>query len=166
MNARLAMNNTLYWLDRLSPWAFTGTLYLARWAIIIPIGLILRLLGTTGGNVTSKASAAVLLFGWIFLSPLLETAIECAIPYWLMLKARGVPDGKRPWGFVAVSAAIMVLLHMEAWPAAILPSLLTGGFLGYTYGHFAIDGLNRAVLHTWSFHAAINIVGWVFVVAF
>jgi len=166
MNARLAMNNTLERLDRLSPWAFTGTLYLARWAIVIPLGGILGLLGATGDKATSSASADVLLFGWVFLSPLLETVLECSIPYWLMAKTGRVQVGKRPWGFAAVSAAIMALLHLGAWPAAILPSLATGGFLAYTYGHFAVRGFRPALLHTWSFHAAINIVGWLLFVVF
>jgi hypothetical protein len=164
MNARLAMTNTMDRLDRLSPWAFTGSLYLLRWAVIIPISCISRLFVGTSGNVTANASDLILLFGWVFLSPLLETVLECAIPYWLMRKARGVPDGKRPWRFVAVSAAIMAVLHLGAWPAALLPALVTGGFLAYTYGHFAIRGLRPAMLHTASFHAAINIVGWVLVV--
>jgi hypothetical protein len=151
-------------LDRLSPWAFTGSLYLIRWAVIIPISWVSRLFGGAGGNVTASASDIVLLAGWIFVSPLLETLIECALPYWLMRKARAVPAGKRPWGFVAVSAVIMALLHMGAWPVAILPSLVTGGFLAYTYGHFAVRGFGPAVLHTSVFHAAINIVGWVLVV--
>jgi hypothetical protein len=158
------MNNILDRLDRLSPWAFTGSLYLARWAVIIPISWASRLFGGTSGNVTANASAGVLLFGWIFLSPLLETVIECAIPYWLMRKARKVSAVNRPWGFVAVSAVIMALLHMAGWPVAILPALATGGFLAYTYGHFAVHGLGSAVLHTSLFHAAINIVGWVLVI--
>lgn len=164
MNARLAMNNTLDRVDRLSPWAFTGSLYLARWVIIFPISCVLRLFGGTSGNIMDNTSAFALFFGWIFLSPLLETVIECALPYWLMRKARGMPAGRRPWGFVAVSAVIMALLHVGAWPTAILPALVTGGFLAYTYGHFAVCGPGPAVLHTSLFHAAINIVGWVLVV--
>jgi hypothetical protein len=166
MNARLEINNNLDRLDRLSPWAFTGSLYLARWVIILPLGYALRLLGGSNGNIASNASPILLFFGWIILSPLLETVIECAIPYWLMLKARGMPAGKRPWGFVAVSAAVMALLHLDAWPSAILPSLVTGVFLAYTYGRFAVRGPRSAVLHTCLFHAAINIVGWLMVVVF
>ena len=166
MNAQLATNNALDRLDRLSPWAFTGSLYLVRWAVVLPVSWVSQQLGGNNGNVRANAPILVLLFGWIFLSPLLETVIECAIPYWLMRKARGVPERKRPWRFVAVSAGIMALLHLGGWPVAILPSLVTGSFLAYTYGHFAVRGLRPAILHTCLFHAAINVVGLVLAVAF
>ena len=94
-------------------------------------------------------------------SAILETLLECAAPYWLMRKARAIPVGKRPWGFVAISALVMAMMHLGAWPTAILPSLVTGSFLAYTYGHFAPRGFGLAVLHTWAFHAAINAIGWI-----
>jgi hypothetical protein len=164
MDVRLETYNILNRLDGLSPWAFTGSLYLARWIIIIPIGYALGQLGVSESTITFDASAIVLFFGFIFLAPLLETVLECVVPYWLMLKLRRIPAGKRPWGFVAISGMIMTLVHIGAWPAALLPSFVTGAFLAYTYGHFAVRRLGSAILHTWAFHAAINIVGWILVV--
>ena len=166
MNTRLETHSLLNRLDGLSPWAFTGSLYLARWVIIVPIGYALGQLGVSDSKPAFDGSALVLLFGFIFLGPLLETVLECAVPYWLMLKVRKIRAGRRPWGFVVVSATIMALLHIGAWPSAILPSLVTGGFLAYTYGHFAVRGAGPAILHTWVFHAAINIVGWLLIFVF
>jgi hypothetical protein len=166
MNAWLKTNGILGRLDGLSPWAFTVTLYLARWVIIIPIGYVLRQLGASDGKMTFDASAIVFFVGAVILSPLAETALECVVPYWLMLKVGGISVGKRPWWFVAVSAMIMALLHLGAWPSAILPSLVTGSFLAYTYGHFVVRGWRPAALHTCVFHAGINIVGWVLLVIF
>ena len=70
-----------------------------------------------------------LLFVFVFLAPLLETLLQCVVPYWLMLKVQGTIVGRHPWGFVAVSALILALLHLAAWPSAILLSLVTGSFL-------------------------------------
>ena len=165
MKARLGANSILNRLDGLSPWAFTGSLYLARWVIVIPLGYALGQFGVSHSRITFDGSAMVLLFGFIFLAPLFETLLECAFPYWLVLKVRGTVVRKRPWGFVAVSAMIMALLHMGAWPSAILPSLVTGSFLAYTYSHFAVCGAGPAILHTCVFHAAINIIGWLLIFA-
>ena len=150
-------------LDALPPWGFTGSLYLVRWGIVVPIGYALGLLGAPGSRAAFDGSPMVLLFGFIFLAPLLETLVECVVPYWLMLKMGATEVSKRAWGFVAVSALIMALLHMGAWPSAILPSLVTGGFLAYTYSHFAVSGTGTALLHTWVFHAGINLVGWLLI---
>jgi hypothetical protein len=59
-----------------------------------------------------------------------------------------------------VSALLVALMHLGAWPAAFLPSFITGGFLAYTYGHLAPNGFGTALLHTCAFHAAIKMVGW------
>lgn len=165
MNAGRETNLVLDRLDGLSPWAFTGLLYLARWAIVVPIGYALGQMDASG-KAAFDAPAITLFFSFVFLWPLLETVIECAIPYWLMRKMRGIAIGGRSWGFVVVSAGIMALLHVDAWPAALLPSLVTGGFLAYTYAHFAASRVGMAMLHTWAFHAAINIVGWVLIFVF
>jgi hypothetical protein len=45
----------------------------------------------------------------------------------------------------------------------MLPSLVTGGFLGYTYAHFAPAGFTQAFLHTSAFHAGINLVGFILI---
>ena len=165
MSAGRETNSTLDWLDSLSPWAFTGLLYLARWVAILPIGYALGQMGASD-KMSFDGSASVLFFGFIFLGPVIETVIECVIPYWLMRKMRGIAAGRRSWGFVVVSAGIMTLLHVGAWPSAVLPSLVTGGFLAYTYAHFAASRVGMAMLHTWAFHASINIVGWVLLFVF
>jgi len=166
MKARFETNSILNRVDDLSPWAFTGSLYLARWVIIVPMGYALEQSGISNSKITFDASATALLFSFVFLDPPFETLLECVAPYWLMTKVRGIAVGKRHWGFVAVSAMITALLHMGAWPSAILPSLVTGSFLAYTYSHFAVCGARPAILHTCVFHAAINIVGWFLIFVF
>ena len=160
MKARDRINRILDRLDGFSPWVFTGSLYLVRWAIVVPMGYALGQAGVSNGGARFDGSPMVLLFGFILLAPLLETVVECAVPYWLMMKMSAAAVRKPAWGFVAVSGLVMALLHMGAWPAAILPSLVTGGFLAYTYRHFAVGGVGPALLHTSVFHAAINLVGW------
>lgn len=159
------MNTFLNRLDGLPPWTFTGCLYLARWFIVLPIAYALGQLGVAKGTATFEGSALVLLFGFLLLAPLLETLLECVVPYWAMMKVRWSVPGTRPWAFVVVSALIMALLHVGAWPAAIVPSVVTGSFLAYTYGHFAAHGVGAAILHTCAFHAAINAVGWLLIFA-
>lgn len=161
MKAWDGTNGVLDRLDGLSPWAFTASLYLVRWTIVVPIAYAIGSMGVPNSGARLDASPIVLLFGFILLAPLLETLVECAVPYWLMRKMRATRASKRAWGFVAVSALIMALLHMGAWPSAILPSLVTGSFLAYTYNHFVTCGTATALLHTCVFHAAINLVGWV-----
>lgn len=145
-------------LDGLSPWVFTGTLYLARWLVVLPLGGLIRLAGLRGGRFSIGGAAASVVM--VVFDPLLETIIECAIPYWLMRKF-GMRSSRRPWRFVWLSAAIMVLLHIGGWPAAILPATVTGIFLAYTYAHFAVNRQGQALVHTWAFHSAINLVGWI-----
>jgi hypothetical protein len=158
MHVQFSVRRVLNRLDGLSPWAFTGTLYLVRWIVVLPLGALIRLVGVTGGRVSGAGPAELVIM--VGFDPLLETVLECAIPYWLMRKC-GMRSGPRSWGFVALSAAIMVLLHIGAWPAAILPAAVTGVFLAYTYGHFAANRPGQAIMHTWAFHSSINIVGWV-----
>lgn len=160
MNAPVTIKNCVNRLDSFSPWAFTGSMYAIRWAMILPIGYALGTLGVSGGKAVFEGSPFVLLFGFIFLAPAMETLLECAMPYWLLSRAGRIRKDKRPWLFVVVSATLMTLLHISAWPSAIIPSLITGSFLAYTYGHFVPVGLGQAWLHTWVFHAGINIVGW------
>jgi hypothetical protein len=160
----MAERRALDRLDSLSPWAFTGSLYLARWLIILPVAFAGQWLGAAKGGARFDAPVMTLLFGFLVLAPLFETVLECAAPYWLMRKAGLVAAGRRPWGFVVVSALLMALLHLDAWPAALLPSLVTGGFLAYTYGHFAPQGGGTALGHTAVFHAGINIIGWLLIV--
>jgi len=152
-------------LDRLPPWAFTGTLYLLRWPVILLAGVLLDPLLGPGRALEFDASPVRLLVGFLLIAPLSETLLECALPYWIIRKRRGKSLGPRPWGFVIVSAALMAILHIDAWPHAIVPSLITGSFLAYTYAHFAVRNTRQAILHTTVFHAAINLVGWTMIVA-
>ncbi len=101
--------------------------------------------------------------GGLFIAPVLETLLECAAPYWIMRKLGYIPTGRRAWGFIAIGGVLMLLLHSGAWPAAVLPSFVTGGFLAYAYGHFAPVGFAQAFVHTSVFHAGINLVGCVLI---
>lgn len=154
MNARRTLLDRL---DGMPPWRFTGTLYCIRWLVVLPLALALEQVSRT----KSAGSQAINVnpIGGLILAPVLETLLECAIPYWIMRRMGWIPVNRRAWGFVAASAALMALVHSYAWPAALLPSLVTGGFLAYTYAHFASVGFRQAFLHTSVFHACINLVG-------
>jgi hypothetical protein len=152
-------SRALNWVDGLTPWRFTAVLYLTRWPVVLPLGFALNLLGCTSGRIAPGPAGLELIIG-VVLDPLVETLVECALPYWLMRKTRQTPSPGRWWSFILTSAVIMTVLHVGAWPGAILPSMVTGIFLAYTYGHFAATRPGRALLHTWAFHACINIVGF------
>jgi hypothetical protein len=166
MNIQHKTENILNRLDILSPWAFTGVLYIMRWIVIIPLSFILAQLSTSPQPVEFNGSRLGLFIGFIIISPFFETLIECALPYGVMRMFNIIPHGKRPWTFVCISAGMMALLHFFAWPLAIMPSLATGAFLAYIYGHFAPHSFGYALLHTSVFHAAINIIGWLMIVAY
>ena len=155
------MNALLDRVDGLSPWRFTVTLYLLRWLVLLPYLIASGGPTMSESHVSFDVTTVHLLLAFLVLAPVMETLLECAVPYWIFAKAGAMAVGRRPWQFVAVSALLMGLMHLGAWPSALLPSLVTGGFLAYTYGHFARDGLGQAVLHTCIFHAAINAVGFV-----
>lgn len=144
-------------VDQLPPWQFTATLWVTRWPIVLPAAWLSSVLFPSSSS--DVQLNGVTAFGALVIAPVLETAIECALPYWAMNKLGAIKSSQRPWGFIAVSAALMALLHLAAWPAAILPSLITGAFLAYVYAHFAPTNLRQAFLHTVIFHAAINVVG-------
>jgi hypothetical protein len=148
-------------LDGMSPWGFTGTLYCVRWFIILPIAFMVDLIFPSSKATLQGAQVNIL--GGLLIAPVLETLLECAAPYWFMRKLGYIPTNKRAWVFVSVSGLLMALLHAGAWPAAILPSFMTGGFLAYTYAHFAPMGFAQAFTHTSAFHAAINIIGCILI---
>jgi hypothetical protein len=151
-------------LDRLPPWRFTGTLYVVRWLVIVPVAFIMDR-AFTGGKISGANLGVMFWFGVLIVAPVFETLVECTLPYWIMRKLRLVPHDTRPWGFILTAAVMMILLHSSAWPAAIIPSFVTGAFLGYTYGHFAPSGFRQAFLHTTIFHACINLVGGILIAA-
>jgi hypothetical protein len=169
MNIRHKNESILNRLDHLPPWAFIGVLYIIRWPVIyffsIPVDFILVHFARPTQAVEYDGSPTGLFIDFIIISPLLETLIECSLPYGVMWFFNIIPGDKRPWSFVCISAAIMALLHFFAWPFAIIPSLITGVFLAYVYGHFAPRGFGYSLLYTSAFHAAINIIGWLMIIA-
>ncbi len=185
------------WLDRLDSLGavrFTVTLYLVRWAVLLPVILVVMLVDSDPGPANEVLFEALnatepgyLFFQLVLLGPAIETLVECTLPYIIMrslmdperspprrVRTRvGVPRRRRrtgatsswdrPWHFVACSATVMVLLHPLEWQV-ILPTAITGCFLGYTYGHFAREGFGPALGATTSFHAGINVVGFTLIV--
>lgn len=171
-------------LDRLGPVRFTLTLYLVRWLVLLPLLGVLHWTGPAPESAELVATLAGidpwrLLPSLLLVGPAFETLVECVAP-WLVLqallpelvgspvrrRARGARPAAspRPWPFVAVSAVVMVLLHpLEL--ATMLPTAITGCFLGYTYGHFAPRSHVAAFAATTAFHAGINAVGFVVLVA-
>src|SRR5262245_65342779 len=94
-------------LDRLSPWAFTGVLYLARWGVILAVSYLINLVWPSGSNRSFGAASLTLLFGFLIAAPVLETTTECLVPYWLMRKLGTIPSSKRPWAFIIVASGLM-----------------------------------------------------------
>lgn len=166
----LRISRWLDWLDSRAAWQFLGILYIVRWWFIVPYMIAEKFLFTDAQ--ISAASlpelsgiSPVILFAIIvILDPLLETLVECSLPF-LALSLIHRKKGKlsaRPWLFVILSAMLMVILHPML--AAVVPSFVTGLFLAYCYGHFAVRNFGSALMYTTAFHAAINIVGWSMIV--
>ncbi len=154
----------LDWLEGQRLPRFVLFLYLSRWAVIFPAALLNGWLfpGQVDTTVTDLGTLhpLVLFLAMVVVNPLFEMLIECALPYWVLGRVR-LPSG-RPWLFIFVSASLMALLH--PLPAALIPSLVTGFFLAYTYGHCARQGILKAMLWTTLFHGGINLVGYVLLV--
>jgi hypothetical protein len=159
----------LNWLDRQQAIVFLVVLFFSRMLamlVVIPMANLLMPVEWVGLDFREQSWAAepptsALLFMLAF-SPLLETAFECLLPYWVLFRKREVAPS-RPWAFIVVSASLMALVH--AHPGAVLMSLVTGAFLAYCFAHFAKQGLLRAFLVTSGFHAAINVPGWLVLIA-
>lgn len=161
--AKNPLSKWLSWLEAQPSWRFWLILYLLRWLVILPVGLLNdRLFPGQGGSFSagllSIPPAALFLLA-VSIAPLYETLLECSIPYWVLRKLTKL-DG-RAWIFVVVSADIMALLH--PLPSATLPSLATGVFLAYTYRHFALQSQLKGFGWTALFHAGINVVGFAFI---
>jgi hypothetical protein len=154
----ISASSLLARLHRLPDWRFTGTLYLLRWAVILPLALVLWPFSSPGDAFHGEGDPWRYLIPFLLLAPTLETLIECSLPYWVMHR---VLRWKRrtPWPFVVVSATVMVLLH-PLTPVVITFAFVTGSFLAYVYAHFARQSQVKAFLHTAVFHGGINIVGW------
>jgi hypothetical protein len=146
------------WLDSLPDWQFTGTLYLLRWAVVVPLGWMLSPLVTDADTFHFQGDVWGYLLPFLLLAPTLETLIECSLPHWGMYRLLNV-ERRSPWRFVFVSAMLMVALH-PLHPIVILMAFITGSFLAYVYFHFAAQSGLKAFLHTAMFHSGINLVGW------
>lgn len=160
-------NRLLDWLDQRNGWQFVAVLYVARWLVLAPV-IAFNLLAFADPEQTapslpeelSKVNPAVLFLILVVVSPLFETLVECTLPYFIISRVRNYRESrpKRCWGFVAISACVMALLHPML--AALVPSLITGGFLAYCYARFAASSAGQAIFATTVFHGAINVVGW------
>jgi len=163
---RLLFCKYLGWLDSRSTWQFLGILYMARWVFIIPYMIGATFLFTDAQLARASASElsavnpVLLLANIVVLGPLLETLVECSLPFFVLsfIQRKKGRLPARPWLFIMISALLMVLLHPIL--AAVVPSFVTGFFLAYCYAHFASRGFGYALLRTTGFHGAINIVGW------
>jgi len=157
----------LDWLDRRKAWQFVAILYAARWVALAPVMIGSRYVFTQDQNAAAsvppqwrEGTTLGLFLSLVLISPILETLLECSLPYWIIANVRDYRSN-RPnhcWGFVAISACLMAALHPML--AALLPAFITGAFLAYCYVHFASGGTWRATAATAIFHGGINIVGW------
>jgi hypothetical protein len=145
-------------INALPDWQFTGTLYLLRWAVLLPLTLALWPFSSRGDAFHGEGDPSGYLIPFLIVAPTLETLIECSLPYWVMHRLLGW-NRRTPWPFVVVSAMLMVLLH-PLTPIVITFAFVTGSFLAYVYAHFAPQSHVQAFLHTAVFHAGINIIGW------
>jgi hypothetical protein len=147
------------WLNGLRDWQFTLALYLLRFAIVLPLGLLLSPFSTSADRFhLTTLDPWYYLLPFVLYAPTLETLIECTLPYsvmYILLKFRP----RSPWPFVVAAAMMMVVLH-PLTPIVITFAFITGSFLGFVYGHFAHQSQLKAFFHTAIFHAGINIVGW------
>jgi len=168
---KTSASRLLDWIDGRPPWQFVAILYGARWVALAPIMALSHFVfaesqksAASTPEEWSQGSAVGLFLGLVLIPPLLETLVECSLPYWIISSVRDYRTNrpKRCWGFVAVSACVMAVLHPML--AALLPALITGAFLAYCYAHFAPSGIWKAILATTVFHGAINMVGWTMLV--
>jgi hypothetical protein len=163
-NASRGFEKWLDWLDGQKPWRFLLILYLLRWLIILPTAWLNAWLFPGQADPFFQDLGALdlltLFLSMLVLNPLLETIVECSLPYWLI---RMIPlSSKRPWVFIFISAALMAVMHQTL--SALLPSLVTGLFLAYAYGHFALQSQVKATLLTMLFHSCINLVGFTLII--
>jgi hypothetical protein len=164
------LSKSLDWLDSRASWQFLSIFYVARWVLIVPYMIGAKFLFTdaqisaAGVSKLSDIEPALLFANIVIIGPLLETLLECSLPFLLLShlqRDKGKPAA-RPWLFVVISALLMVVFHPML--AAIVPSFITGVFLAYCYAHFASRGFGYALLYTTGFHGAINVVGWTMIV--
>lgn len=160
---------SLDWLDTRNAWQFLCLIYLARWVALIPL-IVLEQIVFTGAQTKAasmpeewrQGSPFGTFLGLVLIPPLLETLMECSLPYWLIGKLGGGRRSGRAWTFIVASAFIMAVFHPIL--AALIPAFITGAFLAYCYAHFAPSSISKAILATAGFHGAINLVGWIMLV--
>lgn len=168
---KTAVTAVLEWIDGRNPWQFIAILYAARWGALAPVMAFNHFVfSATEKSAASmpeeltQASPLGLFLILVIITPLFETLVECTVPYWIISRVRNYRMNRpnRCWGFVALSACVMAVLHPML--AALLPALITGAFLAYCYAHFVPTGIWKAILATTVFHGAVNIVGWTMLV--
>ena len=113
------MTKWLDWLDSKKGWQFVGIIYIVRWCLIVPYMIASKFLFTEAQ--ISQASMSqlrdvnpiILFLALVIISPLLETLLECSLPFFI-ISVINRKKGKlppRPWSFIIISALLMVLLH-------------------------------------------------------
>jgi len=162
----------LDWLDQRNPFQFVGILYIARWVALVPVLAIEHFALTEAQRAAASVPESLkevplpaLFISVVVVAPLVETLLECSLPYLILSRIRDYARSRprRCWGFVVISACVMVVLHPVL--GALLPALVTGAFLAYCYAHFAATNAWKAIFATAVFHAAINLVGWAMLVS-
>jgi len=158
------------WLDSKPAWQFLSILYALRWLLLTPYMIAEEFIIADDqvwidmSSKLAEINPALLFLLVVVISPLLETLVECSLPFfvlsWIHRKKGRLPT--RPWLFVIISAILMTLLHPVM--AAVVPAFISGAYLAYCYSHFAPRGLRYAVIYTTAFHGAVNIVGWITIV--
>jgi hypothetical protein len=154
---RQVVRKGLDWLDRQPGLVFWVVLYLVRWPVIIPVSWFQGWLASLFLRAHELDGPLQPHLSMLIVPPLLETFIECTLPYWILSRLGKIPVG-RPWGFIVLSGGLMALLH---FPYALPCGFVTGVFLAYGYAHFAPRSQGLAFAATALFHAAINAAGFV-----
>jgi Type II CAAX prenyl endopeptidase Rce1-like len=140
-----------------SGWALTAAIWILRWLVILPINWAHNRMGDDGATKLTFSGNLFLLFLLLVLvAPLLETLIECSLPYGILSHfMQPVP----PLIFIIASSFCMTVLHLVS-PMAMIDALITGAFIAWVYALAVRRGHDQAILHAMTFHAAINLVGW------
>src|SRR5215212_1996507 len=75
------------WLNGLRDWQFTLALYLFRWAIVLPLAFVLPPFSTSADRFhLTNTDPWYYLLPFVVYAPILETMIECTLPYSVMYK--------------------------------------------------------------------------------
>lgn len=137
-------------------WVFTGGLWVLRWCVILPINW-LQPHESGGSEISLRGNFVGAFFLLVLIAPLLETLIECSLPYWILSR---FSDPVWPPVFIIVSASIMAVLHLVS-PIAVYNALVTGAFIAGVFALAARRGQGNGFVHAVVFHGGINLVGWI-----